>query len=253
MSKILAEKTILVTRPKHQVDQLCRNIQAMGAKTIAYPCLEISAITITEQIDDYHFLIFVSANAVNASMELFPHQPFNTSIIAIGPGTARALQTRGFEVNYVPPVHDSEGLLALPCLKDVKQKKIAIFCGENSKPLLKDSLLRRGALVEKIVCYRRSCPNVELTEAIRTVQHWQSHQIALVIFTSSESLANFWKIFAKVDPEWLRSVPLLVISSTMVSQAQQLNFKTIFSAKGASDEAICEALQALNLGKNSPT
>lgn len=238
---------IIITRPAHQAEPLAQLIRQLGANPLIFPTLEIRPLADQHQvlaalhhIDQYELVIFVSANAVEQALALLqPH--FAMPVIAIGPGTARALQARSVCVNCIPESHHSEGLLALPLLNHVHSKRIAIFCGENSRPLLKQALTQRGARVDELACYRRLCPSVD---ADLILTQWRNLPIALVISTSRENLLNLWAIFGKIDAKWLSQIPLLVISPAMAAQAKQLGFISIITTNGASDEAIYAALQS---------
>lgn len=246
MSKVLSGKTIVITRPAHQAKPLADLITDLGGKPLIFPTLEIlgmthdpSLLAAANAIDQYQFAIFVSANAVHYSLKVIKSLALPT-VIAIGPGTAQALQEYGVRVACLPESHHSEGLLALPLLQNIDDKKIAIFCGEKTRPLLKTVLSQRGALVDEIVCYRRRCPNVDIAPVLSL---WQATGIDLIISTSSESLENLWQLFAKLAADWLRHIPLLVISPRMAEQAKQLGFESVTIAEGASDQAISNALQ----------
>lgn len=246
MSKNLSGKTIVITRPLHQAGILAEKIEALGGKALLFPTLEIlpaednrGLLKAMQSLSSYQILIFVSANAVQYVLPLAA-QPFpRLTTLAIGPGTARALEMGHIPVSWVPALHHSEGLLASPLLKNIEGKKIAIFCGENTRPLLKNELIERGAIVDEVVCYRRRCPYVDAREALN---QWKIENINLIISTSSESLFNLWQLFAKIDPEWFLGIPLLVISPTLFARAQQWGFRSVVLAEGASDAAICAAL-----------
>lgn len=250
--------TVVITRPAHQAAPLVELIHDLGVKTLLFPALEIlpatderDLIAATQHLAEYAIAIFVSANAVQYALPRCP-QPFpDVQVIAIGPGTARALQTYHLYNYWLPQSHHSEGLLALPPLQTPAGKKIAIFCGENSRPLLKNSLRERGARVDEIVCYQRRLPDLDPAPVL---QQWRAEQVKLIVSTSAEGLANLWQLFGNIDPEWLLHTSLLVISPAMAEQAKQLGFKSIITAGGASDQAICMALASslpLEGGRNN--
>lgn len=245
MQKILSNDTIVITRPIHQAGPLAGLIQNLGGKTILFPTLEILPITdnrsvleAVARLNQYHLALFVSANAVRYALPLCP-KPLPMKIIAIGPGTARALHACQVTVDWTPESHRSEGILEAQLLQNVKGKNIAIFCGENSRSLLKDALTQRGATVHEIICYRRRCPVVD---SAQTIRQWQAAQVTLIISTSAESLANLWRLFAKIDSAWLLRIPLLVISPAMAAQAAAWGFQTVITATGASDQAIMASI-----------
>ena len=87
--------------------------------------------------------------------------------------------------------YDSDGLLALPALSDVRGKRILIFRGESGREDLGGALVARGALVDYVACYRRAKPQgsvAGLAEAFR------EGRIQAVTITSSEGLDNLWEL-----------------------------------------------------------
>ena len=67
----LKKKKILVTRPKHQADNLCKLISFNGGEAIAFPTIDIQPIhepdkslVKSNSFSGYDFIIFISRNAV---------------------------------------------------------------------------------------------------------------------------------------------------------------------------------------------
>ena len=239
----LSGLSVLITRPKHQADTLCQCITERGGKTIALPTIAIQPLPPgkNQSMAYCDIAIFVSANAAYYSQF---NAVVSNAVIAIGPGTAKALTQKQISVDYIPTHYSTEGLLALPILKDVHHKSIIIFCGENSKPMLKATLQHRGATVESRVCYRRECPiihSLEITQIIST-------KIDIILSTSKESLKNLTTLFddsfarsAKLS--WLSQQRLLVIDDTMADLAKKFGFTNdIIIAPNASDQAILDTL-----------
>src|SRR5207245_139126 len=69
-------KTVLVTRPKDQAEELARRLENLGAVPFVLPAVEIrepadwSAVDrALESLRDYHWLVFASANGVHAFIQ----------------------------------------------------------------------------------------------------------------------------------------------------------------------------------------
>jgi len=239
----LAGLGVLVTRPEHQADALCQLIEKNGGKAIRFPTMIIQPASDQTRLKNlmrkhYDIAIFVSANAVSHAMPLWPVHALK--IIAIGHGTAKALQKNNAHVDAIPQNYNSEGLLALPMLDQIKGKAIVIFCGENSRPLLRETLEKRGAHVESAICYRRKCP------AINALPTLPPESIDLIISTSQENLRNLTTLLPMSNNPWLYNKQLLVISPTMADLAHQLGFtKKSVVAKNASDQAVADAVSTI--------
>lgn len=238
---------VLITRPKHQASQLEKLILQKGGKSFVFPTLAIlppsdpmSLQKAIVRIGDYDIAIFLSANAIPPTLKLQTQAPI---IIAIGTGTADALQKMGIDTQFIPQEYNSEGLLCLPILKKIKDSKIILFCGENSKPLLKDTLQLRGAKVTEAICYRRTKPTVTDIDEILN----QFKNIDIIVSTSSESLLNLFDIFGQKGQSWLKSIPLLVISEKMRVLANNMKGeRLVIVAPNATDQAVVETLLKYN-------
>lgn len=160
----IEKPTVLVTRPAHQSDNLCKLLINSGFKPLRFPTIEIQttnnseAVTQLQLTDDYDFLIFISVNAVIEAHKLGVPWPKNKTIIAIGPETAHALKS----IHLLPTItskkpFSSEQLLAqfLPCSD---KKKALIIKGEGGRGLLADALLQRGLTVNTVDVYKRGQP-----------------------------------------------------------------------------------------------
>lgn len=242
--KSLSHYSILNTRPKDQAPALSSCLESLGASVIALPtiiinenlnqaCNEILAESV---IADY--AIFVSANAVKFARIAW--KGTQTKIIAIGSGTAKALQDLGFTAVLTPEVFSSEGLLAMPALESVQDKRIIIFCGADGRQLLAETLRTRGAQVKECLCYKRESPPclnaAQLSELAQA-------KINLIISTSAESLTNLYQMVGTGGRTWLLNTPILVISTTMFELAHNLGFtQAILVASNATPEAIVAKL-----------
>lgn len=239
----LQNRVIVNTRPAHQAISLNQWILSEGGEVIAFPTIEIcpprnshamtSAIT---HIDQYDVAIFLSANAVSAAAANHLTLPNNLTLIAIGPGTAQALQTHFKMHAQIPKQYNSEGILEMPILALGAQKKIAIFCGEQPRLLLKQTLSHSGAEVDEIICYQRRIPDINLSYWVPKLLH--SHA-DLIICTSLESLQNLYHLLKHTVAQfWLSKTPLLVISQKMALLCKSLSLKPTIIANDASDQAI---------------
>ena len=242
----LAGLKALMTRPAHQAKGLQSLIENLGGCTTLFPTIEIcttqnkTLLDSIRKLNEYDTAIFVSANAVLHSIPLRPNPKPNITTIAIGPGTANALKQFDIPVDYLPEQFNSEGLLELMCLQNIKGKQIIIFCGENSRPLLSETLTRRGAHVTHAICYCRKKPNINIDKQLPILK---TSGINFIISSSKESLQNLYGILGNKGQAWLQSIPVLVINQEMVEliRKYQLHQPDILSAN-ATDHAIVDTL-----------
>jgi uroporphyrinogen-III synthase len=243
----LANQVILVTRPQHQAKELAENIEGRGGNPILFPTLSITPPSnkqalqkIVGELTRCDITIFVSANAVQYAAAYFPDPyPLMTNI-AIGPATQKMLAAKGVKPILLPKEFNTDGLLQMPTLQNVANKKIMIFAGESSKPLLADNLRARGANLLQPVCYQRQRPQYPDEVVNRLLVN---KNIDTIISTSLESLKNLFAILGSDGLAWLQQRKILVISQRMLQYAQQNNLSNIILADDATNAAIIKALE----------
>lgn len=238
---------VLITRPLHQAQSLLKAIQNLGWSATLFPTLEIQPVEAPEvwikKLDALKqtadFFIFVSANAVGPVWSYLKDN--DVPIVAVGPATEKALTRAGLNVQSRPETEFStEGLLKLPELHSMLNKRVVIFSGENSKPLLSETLQQRGATVFELEVYRRICPKSDTTLFLH---EWQK-EIDVVISTSQESLKNWSRLLGEVGQKVFEKKPLIVVTKFMQTTALNLKLgNPILLARDATDAAILEALE----------
>jgi len=239
----LENLTILNTRPAHQAQELNEKLATLGARVTSFPTIEITdaedPLALQQAISNlkqYDIAIFISPNAVFKTFRLLPNPwPARTKIAAVGAGTVKALNGAALPIAFYPPEQfNSEALLALPELQQVKSKKIILFRGKNGRELLADTLRNRGALVTNVDCYQRTLP--------QNVPKLRIHP-DIIICTSNTGLQNLVTLLDKQNQSWLFNTPLLVISQRMAEFAHKLGFvKPVLIADNASNKAILNTL-----------
>ena len=243
---------ILVTRPQHQADALCRLIESYGGKAIRFPSMDIAAVeTDTElaarisDIANFDLAIFISANAVDFGLNLVSSWPPQTAIAAIGAASAKALQRHGLRVTLQPKdSFNSEALLALPEMQDVKSKRILIFRGVGGREMLAEQLVKRGAVVEYAECYQRVIPQPSPEQQKLITQLCQRGELHAITATSNESLQNLVTLFGAENRKCLQQTTIIGISQRLLPLAKSLGLRTPRISSQASDIAIVDELIA---------
>ena len=226
---------ILVTRPARQAAGFAQKIAALGGAPVIVPAIVILPARDPRAVESAHaalatydVAIFVSPNAVEYGVPR--GWPPRLAVFAPGPGTAEALVAAGIaDVRIPATTFDSEGMLALPELGEVRGKRVLILRGEGGREHLADSLRARGAQVDAVACYRRAQPRsgVEgLAEA------FGAGAIDVVTITSSEALDNLWSLAnASIRASW-RMRPTFAPHPRIVARACELGLSVIATAGG---------------------
>ena len=248
-----AVRRVLVTRPAGDAaDGLCAAVAAAGYRVHWQPLLELSACAqlspaqrqILLDLDHFQHIIFISANAVRFGMALvsdfWPQAPLGINWYAVGAATAEHLLQ--FHIHAITPGSNmsSEGLLALPYLRNVEGQSVLIIKGEGGRDALRTELLHRGALVDELACYRRRVPDVPAGALALRIAEWE---IDVIMLSSGESLANLLLLLSPAETTKFKAISLVVPSERVADMARQAGFDHIVTAANASDMAMLRALQ----------
>lgn len=242
----LRGKGVLVTRPVGQAGGLCRLIEQAGGRAIPFPTIAILPAVDPEPTrrllaEPWDLLIFISRNAVEHALPLFPggQLPPGPRLAALGRATAEALTDAGRAPDLVPAGrYDSDSLLALPDIAKVAGQRVLIVRGEGGRALLGDTLIERAAQLAYAEVYRRTRPEVDPAELLA---RWR-RDVAFVTATSDEILLNLWELLGARGHELLLATPLVVVSERTAQTAGALGVARVVLADHAADEAMLAAL-----------
>lgn len=233
----LAGAGIVVTRPARQAAGLVEQLAALGARPLVVPAIVIlppsdrSALDRAHAtLDTYDIAVFVSGNAAEYGAPARGAWPARVRAFAPGPGTAAALVAVGVTDVQVPTTtFDSEGLLALPALADVRGRRVVIFRGDGGREALGDALRERGAQVDYVTCYRRAAPESGIGGLADALREGRVHAFTI---TSSEGLDNLWALFDAAARERVRQVPFFVPHPRIAERARGLGLTAVATPGG---------------------
>ena len=128
---------VLVTRPEHQSEGLSSALENFGAEVVRFPTLNIIPVQDNKNIketgksiNEYDILIFISANAVLNVKTYWDLSRIQSTIIAMGTATQRALEENGAQACVLPDSpFTSESLLKMPELKHIGGEKNSLSHG----------------------------------------------------------------------------------------------------------------------------
>jgi uroporphyrinogen-III synthase len=254
MSGTLQGLGVVITRPTSAAEPLAAILGREGARTFVFPALSIEPMELSQasadalaQLPECSLAIFVSANAVTAGIAAARRVgpwPRRARVAAIGEATARALREEGFDEVIAPRErHDSDALLALPALSEVKGARILVFRGEGGREQLRTILGTRGATVSYVECYRRTRPRADAS-ALR--EAWRRGEVQAVSVLSGETLENFITLVGEDAVELYARAALVVPHEAIAAHPDARRFaRTVVSRPGAA--GLIEALQSLHV------
>jgi uroporphyrinogen-III synthase len=231
----LAGLGILVTRPARQAGGFAQKLAALGATPVIFPAIAIlppadpaPLAQVHAALATYHFAVFVSANAVEYGAPPAGTWPARLAAFAPGPGTAEALAAVGIAGARIPATtFDSEGLLALPELADVRGRRVVIFRGDGGREHLGDTLRARGAAVDYVGCYRRAAP---ASGAAGLAEAFRDGRIDAITITSSEGLDNLWALCDVAARAAWRRCPTFVPHPRIAGRAREIGLDVVETA-----------------------
>ncbi len=240
---------IAVTRPAGQCAHLVERIRAAGGEAIALPLLEIAPPATPVRPDDLErqfraadVIIFISPNAVRMAQQILPAAdwPRGARLACVGHGTARALREAGFRDLLVPNEGaDSEALLALTEMREVRGRHILIVRGEGGRTLLANTLTQRGARVDHAVVYRRRPLPPDLA-ALRRMG------AVTFVVTSSEALQVLVAAaHTPDDADWLRARAFVFGHPRIAETGRALGLLHGIIVESPADDALFAALAGL--------
>ena len=210
MDETLTGRRILITRTRSQASSLAAELERLGAVPVLIPTIEIvppSSLSeldaVVSNLEAFDWLLFTSANAVQAFMQQARKLGRSIPLIqiaAIGPATERALRTAGILSGsrpiLLPPVAVAESLAdaLLPHVQSLLAKrcsaKLALIRAEVARDHLPETLGAAGAMVTVAPAYRNVLPAGSLVLLQQVLQD-ASRTPEAITFTSSSTATNF--------------------------------------------------------------
>jgi len=236
------QPTVLVTRPAHQADNLCQLLTHNGATPLRFPTIAIQApknpavaISKLQVLEHYDFLIFISFNAVIQANELMPKPwPKDKTIVAIGPSTAKALESIGLtpSITATKPFNSEQLLAQFPA--NIQQNKCLIIKGEGGREMLAKHLVQQGMLVDSVDVYKRTKPAIgqPLAEAP-----------AFITITSQLALKNLFLLLPQQANQFKQQSVFILFSRRIADYAKEQGCQHTIYCQEASDSGLVDAIK----------
>ena len=246
----LTHRRILITRARGQASALAEQVEALGATAILIPTIEIAPPGSWCALDaalacirSFDWLLFTSANAVEA----YTHRartlnlpPYARRIAAIGPATARAVQSAGLaaEVDLIPPQSVAESL-ATALLPHAAGASMLLVRAAAARDILPDTLAAAGAQITIAEAYRNVIP-AESVAHLRTL--FAENPPDAITFTSASTAQN---LVALLEASRLVLPPGITLASIGPITSDAMRTLGLTPAVEASDATIPALVAAL--------
>jgi uroporphyrinogen III methyltransferase/synthase len=210
-------RRVLVTRTRQQASELSEQLAELGAQVLEAPTIEIAPPSAEElpeidkhlaQLPAYDWIVFTSANGVRAAWERLREQGFDarhfaaSNVAAIGPATAEALHDIGIFPDLIPEKFVAEELAeALKTSigasgEEIRHKRFLLLRADIARPVLREELLKLGAIVEDVAIYRTVKPE-RLPEDVVEALAEGFGGVDWVTFTSGSTATNLWDLLTE--------------------------------------------------------
>ncbi|MEO8257938.1 MAG: uroporphyrinogen-III C-methyltransferase [Acidobacteriota bacterium] len=234
-------KRIVVTRPRQQAAELIEAIEAMGAEAIEAPMISIEPPEDYGPLDaacraaaDFDFIVFSSANAVDAFMARLLLSPLDlrelkgVKLCAVGPATADRLTRHGLKIDVTPAEFRAEALVrAISTAGNVRGLRILLPHADIGREIVADELRKQGADVTEVIAYRTVTVEPDREGDPDIYRMLLERRIDVVTFTSASAVRNFVKALgAEQAVDLLRTTIVASIGPVTAEAAAQCQIET---------------------------
>nr|WP_275446868.1 uroporphyrinogen-III C-methyltransferase [Pseudoalteromonas sp. McH1-42] len=233
---------LAITRPAGKGALLGEQLEAQGISCDCTPVLELVKLPVSDTelapIMEAEQLIFISQDAV---YYLAQHQPTfspDCQFFAVGDKTAAAIEACFDRRAIVPEQHDSEGVLALPALQQVEDKRVVVVKGRGGRTLISQMLKQRGARVSHCVVYERI---PAATGSDIWLDHWQRQSIDGIVITSNAAIDAIFNTQQSELLNWLSCRRFYLVSQRSAEYLREqyaIKDKQIAISAGADNDAL---------------
>lgn len=246
----LAGRRVLVTRAPHQASELADRLRQASAEPILIPTISIAEPhsfaaldAALACLDTYDWMIFTSANAVEAfhrraqfhRITQLPHH-----IAAIGPATEHAARVVGLPVDLVPPTAVAESL-AEQLAPHAAGKNFLLVRAAQARDVLPQALLQAGARVTIAEAYRNEIP-LSSVAALRDLFASPFAYPDAVTFTSASTARNLASLLEEAGLSLPPGLILASIGPVTSAAMRELGLTPSVEAREASVTALVSAL-----------
>jgi uroporphyrinogen III methyltransferase / synthase len=245
-------RTVLVTRPEHQADELAHRLRSLGANVLCQPAIEISPPVDWSPVDaaikrlaDFDWLVFSSSNGVHFFMQHLlgrgkdARQLGGVKLAAIGPATVEALAAFHLSADVQPDEYRAEAL-AEALGPHVRGQRVLLLRASRGREVLAEMLSAAGATVEQVVVYESNdvtSPDEDISAALAT------GSIDFTTVTSSAIARSLAKMFG---PSLLKT-RLAAISPLTADVLVELGYPPAIVADSYTSDGVVDAILAASL------
>lgn len=239
---------VVVTRAEHQSEGLAEAFRRAGARVELLPLLEVVPPAdplplerAAAEVSSYDWLVFTSANAVDAFLPLTGPPPPGSRIAVVGPATAGALRAYGIEPHLTARKAEAEGL-AVDLAPWVAGKRVLLPQAADARPALLAGLATAGADVAAVEAYDKRLP----PDAVpRAREIFSTAPLGWVTFTSPRIVRHFAELFGAGWERRRGELKAVSIGPVTTAELRRQGVEAVAEAERPGDQGMVEAVVAV--------
>jgi uroporphyrinogen III methyltransferase/synthase len=246
-------RRVLITRARHQVDPLRRELVDLGASVVEIPTIEVQPMPLDERVlkaishlEVTALVIFASANAVHIFFQMLlasgkdARALHRSKLCAIGQETSESLEGHGLRPELITAEYTAEGLAKALEGWEMDGMHVLVPRAEVARDALPSLLANRGAEVEILPVYRAICPAGAGDALLRLFNH---EGVDVITFTSSSTVSNFVRAFPEDRlPAVLGDAEIACMGPVTADVARKLGLNVSIVAREYTTHGLVQAI-----------
>ncbi|HEY3094035.1 MAG TPA: uroporphyrinogen-III C-methyltransferase [Vicinamibacterales bacterium] len=265
-SRLLFGKRVLVTRPREQAAELVDRLTALGAESIEAPMIRMAPpddpdplLRAAASPEDFDWIIFTSANAVEAFMtalldgERDIRALKGPRLCTSGTATADKLATYGIKVDLIPREFRADAVVpSLLALGPMAGVRVLLPRADIGREVIGEQLRDAGAVVTEVIAYRTILEDAQREGDPDIYRMLLDGRIDVSTFTSPSAIRNFAKIHgADQVADLLKNTVVATIGPVTADAARQLGIPVTIQPRTYTIPALVDAIAAYYAPKGS--
>jgi len=265
-SRLLFGKRVLVTRPREQAAELVDRLTALGAESIEAPMIRMAPpddpdplLRAAASPEDFDWIIFTSANAVEAFMtalldgERDIRALKGPRLCTSGTATAERLATYGIKVDLIPREFRADAVVSsLLALGSMAGVRVLLPRADIGREVIGEQLREAGAVVTEVIAYRTILEDAQREGDPDIYGMLLEGRIDVATFTSPSAIRNFAKIHgADQVADLLKNTVVATIGPVTADAARQLGIPVTIQPRTYTIPALVDAIAAYYAARGS--
>ncbi len=224
----LQGRRVLILRTEEQAAELSASLKRLGAATTAISVIRSEPAVLSEgaraaveSVATFDWIVFTSVNTVRALARVGGERFFRalqegrTRVASIGAATAKALERLDVQVDLIPKVHSSAGLLE--ALEALSPATLLLPQSNIAGDALAQSLRAVGFTVVQVPVYRTVSDRDGARAAIDVLA---AGNVQLLMFSSPSTVSALSEVYGGGLHDLLRGIGVVCIGERTASAAK---------------------------------